>query len=257
MSENLFYADLNLTDSSRPRIQKITDVHGCIYAEVKVQSLDRNAAASYTSSGKSCCSRTCVAVFVAVITVLLVLAVCLILLYYPTASSSPHSKTGFYLSDVCPLTLGLVLATETGREPWRPGENNEQNRTGCPQHWKKNEGRCYFFSEKKEKKDWNASRNICTEMESDLVIIDSEEELKYLKSQSQGRYYLLGLIRSKSENMWKWSNNMEHNTSMFNVEGDTTDYFCAVIGYGKVATASCDGSVTTQNMCEKAADVSE
>ncbi|XP_054668871.1 C-type lectin domain family 2 member F-like isoform X3 [Grus americana] len=192
MSENVIYAELNLTDSSRPRLQKITDVQGSIYAEVKVQSLDRNAAASYTSSGKSCCSRTRVTVLVAVIILLLVLAVCLILL----------------------LTLGLALATETGREPWRPGENNEQNHTGCPQHWQKNEGRCYFFSEKMEKKDWNASRNICTKMKSDLVIIDNEEELKYLQSQSEGHYYLLGLIRSKRENTWKWSNNVEHNTSM-------------------------------------------
>ncbi|XP_054668870.1 C-type lectin domain family 5 member A-like isoform X2 [Grus americana] len=248
MSENVIYAELNLTDSSRPRLQKITDVQGSIYAEVKVQSLDRNAAASYTSSGKSCCSRTRVTVLVAVIILLLVLAVCLILLYYPAASSSPHSKI---------VTLGLALATETGREPWRPGENNEQNHTGCPQHWQKNEGRCYFFSEKMEKKDWNASRNICTKMKSDLVIIDNEEELKYLQSQSEGHYYLLGLIRSKRENTWKWSNNVEHNTSMFNIEGDTTYYSCAVIGYGKVQTASCDGSITTQNMCEKAADVSE
>ncbi|XP_054668874.1 C-type lectin domain family 5 member A-like isoform X6 [Grus americana] len=208
MSENVIYAELNLTDSSRPRLQKITDVQGSIYAEVKVQSLDRNAAASYTSSGKSCCSRTRVTVLVAVIILLLVLAVCLILL--------------------C-----------------------------CPQHWQKNEGRCYFFSEKMEKKDWNASRNICTKMKSDLVIIDNEEELKYLQSQSEGHYYLLGLIRSKRENTWKWSNNVEHNTSMFNIEGDTTYYSCAVIGYGKVQTASCDGSITTQNMCEKAADVSE
>ncbi|XP_054668873.1 C-type lectin domain family 2 member B-like isoform X5 [Grus americana] len=165
MSENVIYAELNLTDSSRPRLQKITDVQGSIYAEVKVQSLDRNAAASYTSSGKSCCSRTRVTVLVAVIILLLVLAVCLILL--------------------C-----------------------------CPQHWQKNEGRCYFFSEKMEKKDWNASRNICTKMKSDLVIIDNEEELKYLQSQSEGHYYLLGLIRSKRENTWKWSNNVEHNTSM-------------------------------------------
>ncbi|NXO55725.1 CLC5A protein, partial [Aramus guarauna] len=208
MSENLIYADLNLTDSSRPRLQKITDVQGSIYAEVKVRSLDRNAAASYTSSGKSCCSRTRVAVLVAVIILLLVLAVCLILM--------------------C-----------------------------CPPHWEKNKGRCYFFLEKKEKEDWNASRQICTEMKSDLVIIDNEEELKYLKSQSEGHYYLLGLKYSESENKWKWINNVEHNTNMFNITGDITHYSCTVIGYGKVETASCDGSETTQTMCEKAADVSE
>ncbi|NXT35906.1 CLC5A protein, partial [Pelecanoides urinatrix] len=230
MSENLIYADLNLAESTRPRLQKITDVQGSTYAEVKVQSLDANAAASYTSSGKSCCSRTRVAVLVAVITVLLVLAVCLILIYHPTASSPPDSKTS---------------------------STTYEEALGCPPHWEKKGKKCYFFSESKEKKDWNASRKECTDMNSDLVIIDNKEELDYLNLQSRSHYYLLGLTYSKSEKKWKWINNVEHSTDMFNIGGDLTDYFCTVVGHGKVETASCGGSSTTQNMCEKAANISE
>lgn len=208
MSENLIYADLNLTESTRPRLQKITDVQGSTYAEVKVQSLDANAAASHTSSGKSCCSRRRVTVLVAVITILLVLAVCLIF--------------------IC-----------------------------CPPSWEKKGKKCYFFSEIHEKKDWNASRKECTDMNSDLVIIDNKEELDYLTSRSRSHYYLLGLTYSKSEKKWKWINNVEHSTDMFTIGGDLTDYFCTVVGHGKVETASCGGSSTTQNMCEKAANISE
>lgn len=35
------------------------------------------------------------------------------------------------------------------------------------------------------------------------------------------------------------------------------DYLCTVIGFGQVHTAPCGGSSTTQNMCEKAATVSD
>ncbi|XP_050753496.1 C-type lectin domain family 5 member A-like [Gymnogyps californianus] len=257
MSENLIYVDLNLAESTRPRLQKVTDAQGSIYAEVKVQSLDTNAAASYTSPGKSCCSRTCVTVLVAVIILLLVLVVCLILLYHPTASSPPDSKTFSTTYEKALVTLGLVLSTETGRDPWWSGENYKQDRTGCPQHWKKNGEKCYFFSQMQKKDDWNASRKECTDMNSDLVIIDNKEELDYLISQSKNHYYLLGLRYSNSEKKWKWINKVEHSTDIFPIGGDFTDYFCTVIGYGKVETAPCSGSSTTQTMCEKAANISE
>ncbi|XP_074907736.1 killer cell lectin-like receptor subfamily B member 1B allele A isoform X1 [Buteo buteo] len=230
MSENLIYADLNLTDSTRPRLQKVTDVQGTTYAELKVQSLDTNAADSYTSSGKSCCSRTRVAVLVAVIILLLVLVVCLILMYRPTASSPPDSK---------------------------PSSTTSEEALGCPQGWKQNGEKCYFFSPVQKILDWNTSRKECTDKNSDLVIIDNKEELSYLFSQTRSYYYLLGLKFSKSEEKWKWINDMEHNPDMFTIGGDFTDYFCTVIGHGKVETASCKGALTTQNMCEKAANILE
>ncbi|NXQ95688.1 KRBBB protein, partial [Sagittarius serpentarius] len=126
---------------------------------------------------------------------------------------------------------------------------------GCPQDWEKNGKKCYFFSQMEKKRTWNASRKECTDMNSDLVIIDNKEELHYLISRSRSHYYLLGLKYSKSEKKWKWINNVEHSTDMFTIGGDFTDYFCTVIGHGKVETASCSGSSTTQSMCEKDADI--
>ncbi|XP_074907737.1 killer cell lectin-like receptor subfamily B member 1A isoform X2 [Buteo buteo] len=200
MSENLIYADLNLTDSTRPRLQKVTDVQGTTYAELKVQSLDTNAADSYTSSDR------------------------------PTASSPPDSK---------------------------PSSTTSEEALGCPQGWKQNGEKCYFFSPVQKILDWNTSRKECTDKNSDLVIIDNKEELSYLFSQTRSYYYLLGLKFSKSEEKWKWINDMEHNPDMFTIGGDFTDYFCTVIGHGKVETASCKGALTTQNMCEKAANILE
>ncbi|XP_026724130.1 natural killer cells antigen CD94-like [Athene cunicularia] len=230
MSENLIYADLNLTESTSRRLQKVTDAQGSVYAEVKVQSLDTNAAASYTSCGKICCSRTRVAVLVAVTILLLVSAVCLIVMWTPGVA-------------------------ETGRDPQWSGENQNQDHTGCPQDWKKYGKKCYFFSQTRGGKHWNASRQECIDMKSDLVIIDNNETLQYLISQSSGHYYLLGLTYSETEHKWKWINNVEHSPDIFPIE-EFSNYFCAVIRH-KVETASCEGSSTTRTMCEKASSTSE
>ncbi|XP_074757327.1 uncharacterized protein LOC141958445 [Athene noctua] len=252
MSENLIYADLNLTESTSPRLQKVTDAQGSVYAEVKVQSLDTNAASSYTSCGKSCCSRTRVAVLVAVTILLLVSAVCLIVMYYPTASNPSGSET---FSTNYEEALGTPGVAETGRDPQWSGENHNQDHTGCPQDWKKYGEKCYFFSQTQGGKPWNASRQECIDMKSDLVIIDNNKTLQYLISQSGGHYYLLGLTYSETEHKWKWINNVEHSTDIFPIE-EFPNYSCAVIR-DKIESASCEGSSTTRNMCEKASSTSE
>ncbi|XP_063251593.1 C-type lectin domain family 5 member A-like isoform X1 [Prinia subflava] len=227
MAENVLYADLNLPESITPRILTVTDVQGsdCTYAEVKVKSQDTNAAANCKSSGKSCCSRKHAAILVVIIPVL-VLAIYLIITYGPTTGSQNSSTT-------------LSLIPEEALD--------------CPSQWKKHGRKCYFFSPEKIEKNWNDSRRECFNRGSDLVIIDSEEELSYLRSESNSSYYLLGLTFSQNEQKWKWINDMEYDPAMFNIKRQYSDYHCAVIGPRKVEDASCGGSSTTQNMCEKAA----
>ncbi|XP_030325068.1 C-type lectin domain family 7 member A-like [Calypte anna] len=272
MSENLIYADLNLTESGRPGLQKVIDVQGSTYTEVKVKSLDTNAGpCCHTDTidikdsrrGKSCCSRTCVTALVAVVILLLVLAVCLVFLYHPTTSSPPDSKP---LSTTCEEALKrgtdyslmpVQRSQEAGEclgitsHPVTMMDQVSQVQLPLAQDWEKNGRKCYFFSPKQELKTWNDSRKECIAKGSDLVIIDNEEELAYLKSRSMGSYYFLGLTYSKEK--WKWTNGTEHNPDMFQIESIYSDYFCTVIGHDKVQTASCNGSSTTINMCEKAA----
>uniref|UniRef100_A0A8B9EZ14 C-type lectin domain-containing protein n=1 Tax=Amazona collaria TaxID=241587 RepID=A0A8B9EZ14_9PSIT len=175
---------------------------------------------------------------------------------HPTASRPADSKT---FSIICEdaHTQGLELTTENGMDPMRYGENRKENHTGCPKHWEKNGGKCYFFSQRQDEANWNDSRKECTDMKADLVIIDNKDELNFLSKRSRNSYYLLGLTYSHSERKWKWINNMELSSDMFCIGGDFTDYFCAVIGHRKVETAPCSGSLSTQNMCEKDADISE
>ncbi|RLW01805.1 hypothetical protein DV515_00007646 [Chloebia gouldiae] len=228
MAENVLYADLNLPESTRPRILTVSDVQGsgCTYAEVKVKSQETNAAANCKSSGKSSCSRKHAAILVVII-LILVLGVYLIITYGPTAGSQEDS-------------------TRTIPE----------EALGCPTAWKKHGRNCYFFSPEGNPKNLEAFRAECATMGSDLVVIDSREELNYLLSQSRYNYYLLGLTRSQEGQKWKWINNVELDPAMFSLHGYYRDYLCTTIGFGEVHTAPCDGSKTTQNMCEKAATIS-
>ncbi|XP_009077516.1 PREDICTED: C-type lectin domain family 5 member A-like [Acanthisitta chloris] len=127
----------------------------------------------------------------------------------------------------------------------------------CPPQWEKHGKKCYFFSSAKKEKGWNAFRKECTDMDSDLVIIADEKELHYLTDRSKANFYFLGLRYSESEQKWKWINNVEHSTNMFNISGQLLDYLCTAIGYGQVVRAHCDGDPVTKNMCEKVATIYE
>ncbi|XP_068859344.1 killer cell lectin-like receptor subfamily B member 1 isoform X4 [Aphelocoma coerulescens] len=333
MAENVLYADLNLPESTRPRILKVPDVPGCIYAEVKVKSQDANDTTNFESSRKSrCYSRRLLAVLAAVLVVaVLALTLCWTLLYGATAGSQEDSTTTIpeealdgatagsqqnstklppshegapgkrccsrtrvavlvtgiillLLIIVCQilpcksrcysrrllavLAAVLVVAVLALTLCWTllygatAGSQEHSTTTipeealGCPPKWEKHGRKCYFFSPETKVKDWNASRDECAAMGSELVIIDSREELNYLCSRSRYNYYLLGLRLSQEEKKWKWLNNVEHDPAMFNISGNFRDYLCTVIGFHKVQTAPCYGSLATQNMCEKAATVS-
>ncbi|XP_032043599.1 C-type lectin domain family 5 member A-like [Aythya fuligula] len=229
MSENLIYADLNLTESNRSRLQKDINVQDSTYAELNVQSLDTSAVASCASSGKNCCSRTHIGILIAVIILLLIIGVGLTLLYHPTTRSPQDRETFSIIYDKA---------------------------QDCPQHWKRNGEKCYFFSRTTEGKNWTAFHDECTGMHSELVTIDNKKELDYLISQSMSDYYLLGLRYNESKKKWEWINGKEHSTDIFNITGPR-DYLCTVVGFGKVSTAPCCGTSTTKNMCEKGASISE
>ncbi|XP_053800068.1 killer cell lectin-like receptor subfamily B member 1B allele B isoform X1 [Vidua chalybeata] len=208
--------------------------------------------------GKSCCSTTRVAVLVTEIILLLLIVVCQIL---PCKSRCSRTQVVVLVVVLVPIVLALTLSWTL---PYGPTAGSQQDSTrtipeealGCPTSWKKHGRNCYFFSPEKKPKGWEASRAECTAMGSDLVVIDSREELSYLLPQSRHNYYLLGLTYSQEEQKWKWINNVEHDPAMFSIIGHFRDYLCTVIGFGAVESAPCNGSKTVQNMCEKAATIS-
>uniref|UniRef100_A0A8C3ME43 Uncharacterized protein n=1 Tax=Geospiza parvula TaxID=87175 RepID=A0A8C3ME43_GEOPR len=229
--------------------------------------------------GRSCCSTTRVAVLVTeIILLLLLIVVCQIL---QCKSHCSRTQVAVLVVVLVPIVVVLTLSwtlppPEALGDPWCSADNSQQEHTDvsgagmvsltslllwhplvrCPPPWEKHGRKCYIFFPEENPKDWNASRAECTDKGSDLVVIDSREELNYLRSQSRHKYYFLGLTRSAEEQKWKWINNVEHDPAMFRIVGPSTDYLCTVIGFGEVQTAPCGESSTTQNMCEKAATIS-
>ncbi|XP_048156507.1 uncharacterized protein LOC125324547 isoform X2 [Corvus hawaiiensis] len=295
MAENVLYADLNLPESTRPRILKVPDVPGCTYAEVKVKSQDANDTTNFESSRKSRCSRTRVPVLLAVLVVIILIMVIPLYLTLTNGATAGSQQNSTKIPPShegapgkrCSRTRVAVLVTEiillllTVVCQILPGKSCRCSRrllavlaavlvvavlalTLC---WTllygatagSQEDSTITIPEKAlemKLKDWNASRDECAALGSELVIIDSTEELNYLLSRSKHNYYLLGLRFSQEEKKWKWPNNVEHDPAMFNITGKYRDYLCTAIGFGQVLTAPCYGTSTTQNMCEKAATVS-
>lgn len=72
----------------------------------------------------------------------------------------------------------------------------------CLSGWKKFNTKCYFFSPSGSRKTWEASRNYCQQQGADLVIIDTREELNFVKKTYS--IIWIGLSREEHGNMWKW-----------------------------------------------------
>ncbi|XP_068859342.1 uncharacterized protein [Aphelocoma coerulescens] len=212
MAENVLHADLNLPESTRPRILKVPDVPGkscCSGTRVPVllavlvviilimviplylTLTDGATAGSQQNStklppshegapGKRCCSRTRVAVLVTGIILLLLIIVCQIL---PCKSRCYSRRLLAVLAAVLVVAVLALTLCWTLLYGATAGSQEHSTTTipeealGCPPKWEKHGRKCYFFSPETKVKDWNASRDECAAMGSELVIIDSREEL--------------------------------------------------------------------------------
>ncbi|MGH0153470.1 UNVERIFIED_CONTAM: hypothetical protein FKN15_027299, partial [Acipenser sinensis] len=72
----------------------------------------------------------------------------------------------------------------------------------CPEKWVQFNGKCYYFST--DTMNWNSSRTSCVSMGADLVIIESEEEQKFLSEKAKWDSYWIGLTDDVTEGAWLW-----------------------------------------------------
>ncbi|XP_064179395.1 macrophage mannose receptor 1-like [Anguilla rostrata] len=73
----------------------------------------------------------------------------------------------------------------------------------CLQGWAQFSSKCYYFSN--ETKSWEDSRSDCEEWGADLVIIESEEEKRFINNKTQS-YTWTGLSYSAAKGNWLWVN---------------------------------------------------
>uniref|UniRef100_A0A452S6K6 C-type lectin domain-containing protein n=1 Tax=Ursus americanus TaxID=9643 RepID=A0A452S6K6_URSAM len=74
----------------------------------------------------------------------------------------------------------------------------------CPWKWELFQGRCYFFSQTQD--IWKDAISACQNLRAQLVVINSTEEQKFLKSWNvrNNQRTWIGLSDHHNEGSWKW-----------------------------------------------------
>ncbi|XP_063806486.1 asialoglycoprotein receptor 1-like [Pseudophryne corroboree] len=100
----------------------------------------------------------------------------------------------------------------------------------CPATWSKFLLSCYFFSS--EGKSWNDSEKSCQEKNSHMVVINSNEEQRFVFSITKGKYTWIGLTDMTGE--WKWVDGTNYDAAPKNwIPGQPDDFYGHGLGGGE------------------------
>ncbi|KPP61677.1 hypothetical protein Z043_120194 [Scleropages formosus] len=110
---------------------------------------------------------------------------------------------------LCALLVGVAVGL---------GVLYVQDCKACPSGWNFHAGKCYYFSS--DKMAWNASARSCITMGGHLVMIDSEEEQKFLLGEMSTKMtgdddkFWIGLSDAEEEGRWLWMDKTPLNKSV-------------------------------------------
>uniref|UniRef100_A0A3Q3VNU8 C-type lectin domain-containing protein n=1 Tax=Mola mola TaxID=94237 RepID=A0A3Q3VNU8_MOLML len=79
----------------------------------------------------------------------------------------------------------------------------KRSRCQCPQGWRENEDKCYYFSA--DTKSWSDANTFCSEQGSDLLSIRDIHERLWVRTQISTEVYWIGLNDRSREGVWEWS----------------------------------------------------
>ncbi|XP_012587821.1 PREDICTED: C-type lectin domain family 4 member E isoform X2 [Condylura cristata] len=83
----------------------------------------------------------------------------------------------------------------------------------CPLNWLYFQVSCYFFST--NTLTWTLSVKNCSDMGAHLVVINTEEEQKFLfHAKPRGKEFYIGLTDKRHENQWEWVDGTPFNQSL-------------------------------------------
>lgn len=128
------------------------------------------------------------------------------------------------------VVLTAVLISEKSKKLLCP-------RTGlvhsCPDGWIGYQGRCYYFASAEA--DWESSRQNCSAFNASLAVIDSREEMAFLRRYKTFADHWIGLQRNEETEPWKWINGTLFNNT-FRILGSGK---CAYMNHEGIASSSC------------------
>ncbi|XP_075715664.1 hepatic lectin-like [Rhinoderma darwinii] len=87
----------------------------------------------------------------------------------------------------------------------------EEERGTCDTVWQLFEGNCYFFSNSKS--NWHKARTMCLYKSADLLVIDNENEQKFISGKTGNTPYWIGLNDIEEEGNWTWVDGTDYKSS--------------------------------------------
>ncbi|MGH0168786.1 UNVERIFIED_CONTAM: hypothetical protein FKN15_055331 [Acipenser sinensis] len=118
----------------------------------------------------------------------------------------------------------------------------------CPCEWTLFSGKCYYFSN--ENRDWKKAREFCQSQDSDLTVINNDEELNYLKGKVRVDH-LVGMSDLETEGVWKWMDGSLVDQRMWNPgePNNQGNEDCGEMSNGKLNDIPCN--IKQRWICEK------
>uniref|UniRef100_A0A8C3YGN5 CD69 molecule n=1 Tax=Catagonus wagneri TaxID=51154 RepID=A0A8C3YGN5_9CETA len=105
--------------------------------------------------------------------------------------------------------------------------------SSCPDDWIGHQKKCYLIS--KKTKNWTLAQTFCSEHGAALALIDSKEDMIFLKQHVGRAEHWIGL-KNEAGQTWKWSNGKEFN-KWFNLTGSEN---CAFLNSTEVGSMECE-----------------
>uniref|UniRef100_A0A6I8PP61 C-type lectin domain-containing protein n=1 Tax=Ornithorhynchus anatinus TaxID=9258 RepID=A0A6I8PP61_ORNAN len=109
-------------------------------------------------------------------------------------------------------------------------KDNSSKGTCCPPNWTEHSGSCYWTS--RVSKSWSDAKQFCQTENSHLVVINSQDEQKFIQHLTIPALMWIGL--TDSDGKWKWVDDTDYNKTPKNWgPGQPDDYYGHGLGGGE------------------------
>ncbi|XP_029437546.1 killer cell lectin-like receptor subfamily F member 1 [Rhinatrema bivittatum] len=108
----------------------------------------------------------------------------------------------------------------------------------CPMNWLWHKGKCYYIS-RDVGRSWSRSREDCAERDSELLVIQDQEEKDFIHRQAGNKYHWIGLHIPAPGSSWTWVDGSPISERLVSASGSMGQDRCMVMGYGRFYSDSC------------------
>ncbi|XP_011230757.1 C-type lectin domain family 7 member A isoform X3 [Ailuropoda melanoleuca] len=126
--------------------------------------------------------------------------------------------------------------------------------SSCPPNWIIHKNSCYLFSTSLA--SWNRSKRQCSQLHSNLLKIDSAEELEFIERQMSSQpdnSFWIGLSRQQTEGPWLWEDGSVFSSNLFQIRSteaqENSSHNCVWIHLSIIYDQLC--SMPSYSICEK------